>query len=211
MKTHLTLTFCLLLLTAGAALAQTPAPIPNGSWPFENTVCDDQTGAAYGLCLAYCEAMECDLANDLNSETAPNAPFRTCNKVRNVFKRIAGDDMPCECPCWDDPNLPLWSEYLAGEAEPDACFLDADVCAIAGAPPEFCTPPQGDAHLIVFDGGERSMQFTSLGVNPGVFPPSCGQGGAGGGPDHLVSPSQGAVCKVQLNTILAESRLHCGF
>lgn len=211
MKTHLTLAmaFGLLLLVSGAALAQTPAPVPNASWPFENTACDDQTGAAYGLCLAYCEAMECDLANDLVDETLPNAPARACNRVRNVFNRITGEGMPCECPCWDHPDLPIWTSYLAGEAEAVACFIDGDVCINAGAPIEFCTPPQGDAHLIVF--GEDSIQFTSLGVNPGIFPPSCGQGGPGGGPDLLVSAPQGAACKAQLNILLEANGSVCGF
>ena len=46
MKTHLTLAFALLLGCAGAALGQTP----DGEPPSSETVCDAETGAAYGLC-----------------------------------------------------------------------------------------------------------------------------------------------------------------
>ena len=44
------LPLCLLITFAGTAAAQTP----DGSPPAEETVCDGQTGAAYGLCTAYC-------------------------------------------------------------------------------------------------------------------------------------------------------------
>src|SRR6188472_1486691 len=59
MKAHLTLAFALLLISTGAASAKTPDGVP----PSLETVCDAETGAAYGLCTAYCEAMDCESAD----------------------------------------------------------------------------------------------------------------------------------------------------
>ena len=33
---------------------------PDGKTPAEETVCEGLSGAAFGLCNAYCEAMDCD-------------------------------------------------------------------------------------------------------------------------------------------------------
>ena len=85
------LPLCLLLTFAGAAAAQTP----DGSPPSQETVCDGQTGAAYGLCTAYCEAMDCD-------SDAPQASQTACDKVGAKFLRITGQAPPCDapaCPC----------------------------------------------------------------------------------------------------------------
>ena len=90
----LTLTFALLLICTGAALAQTP----DGETPAEETVCDNETGAAYGLCSAYCEAMDCETDD-------PSASATACSRVQEKFQQITGRDLPCEvppqvtCPC----------------------------------------------------------------------------------------------------------------
>jgi hypothetical protein len=101
------LTLSLLCTGAGAALAQTPDHLP----PARETVCDNETGAAYGLCNAYCEAMDCELANDSDPLTAPKASSTACNKVRTKFQKIAGRDVPCEvsCPCL---GVPEFSAFL---------------------------------------------------------------------------------------------------
>src|SRR5215208_6110421 len=89
MRARLTLFLALLLLCTSAALAATP----NGQTPSEKTFCDNETGAAYGLCNAYCEAMDCFSAN-------PGASANACSKVRSMFQNITGRDIPCEdCPC----------------------------------------------------------------------------------------------------------------
>src|SRR5260221_520465 len=68
MKAQLTLTFALLFVCigTGAALAQTPDGMP----PARETICDNESGAAFGLCNAYCEAMDCDSASPQASATA---------------------------------------------------------------------------------------------------------------------------------------------
>ena len=76
---------------AGLASAQTA----DGSTPAEETVCEAFGGAAWGLCNAYCEAMDCD------SELA-EASDRACQKVADNFFKMTGQDLPCEfasvCP-----------------------------------------------------------------------------------------------------------------
>jgi hypothetical protein len=96
MKAHLTLAFALLLLCSGAALAQTP----DDQTPAEETVCNSETGAAYGLCNAFCEAMDCET-------DTPSASATACDKVRTKFQQIAGHDVPCvnACPCTRIPEF----------------------------------------------------------------------------------------------------------
>jgi hypothetical protein len=100
MKAHLTLAFALLLVCTGATLAQTP----DGDPPSVETVCDAETGAAYGLCTAYCEAMDCD-------SDAPNASATACSKVGSKFQNVTGRDVPCAlaCPC---TSLPTFNVHL---------------------------------------------------------------------------------------------------
>lgn len=52
--------------------------------------CDSLQGAAYGLCIAYCEAMDCDSDYPRASETA-------CERVMGNYQRALGDDSfpPC--------------------------------------------------------------------------------------------------------------------
>lgn len=105
MKATLTLAFALLLTCTGAALASTP----DGTPPSGETVCDGEVGAAYGLCTAYCEAMDCESDDPHASETA-------CNKVGSKFQNITGRAVPCEvplvaCPC---TSIPEWNADLAG-------------------------------------------------------------------------------------------------
>jgi hypothetical protein len=94
------LPLCLLLTFAGAAAAQTP----DGAPPAEETVCDAETGAAYGLCNAYCEAMDCD-------SDEPSASATACGKVRGKFQNITGRDVPCEAPACPCTSLPEFNEF----------------------------------------------------------------------------------------------------
>ena len=98
--------FVVFIMVLGAASAQTP----------EEDVCDGYTDNAWGLCNAFCTAMDCD-------GDATNASVRACGRVAENFMRATGEDsMPCiepaaptdtqpgTCPCnfslpfWTDPN-----------------------------------------------------------------------------------------------------------
>jgi hypothetical protein len=116
----LTLAFALLLVctSAGAVLAQgTPDHMP----PALETVCDMEQGAAYGHCNAYCEAMDCELANDNDPSTQPHASANACAKVRAKFQQTTGRDVPCEvtCPCAEIEGT--IADVLAGQIPIDGC------------------------------------------------------------------------------------------
>lgn len=70
----------------------------------KDSVCKDLSGALFGLCNAYCVAMECH-----DGPKNSNA----CEKVLANYERKRGPDdppMPClapeiECPCWTPEEL----------------------------------------------------------------------------------------------------------
>ena len=95
--TALTIIGLFISLSAGPALAKTP----DGETPAEETVCDGETGAAFGLCNAFCEAMDCDLLPLFGGDGAksPNASERACLRVLdNYIKLTAKTAFPCQCP-----------------------------------------------------------------------------------------------------------------
>lgn len=114
-----------------AVLAAFPAPVAaqtsDGVTPAQETACNGQSGAAYGLCTSYCEAMDCDSA-------APSASPTACNKVYGKFLQLTGAAPPCSCPCsagWDavqqfaaDGNLPV--TFCATGAEESQVHFGSD-------------------------------------------------------------------------------------
>ena len=86
------------LLLVGSAWAGPPEILgtPDGSPPAFETVCDLESGAAFGLCNAYCEAMDCD-------SESPNANEKACTNVKAKYTKLTGGTLPCdvstECPC----------------------------------------------------------------------------------------------------------------
>lgn len=62
---------------------------PDGATPAEEDVCDGYTGRAYGLCTAYCEAMDCD-------DERVHASDAACASVRRNFVKATGSELPCE-------------------------------------------------------------------------------------------------------------------
>ena len=73
-----------MMLCAGTtSYAQTP----DGQTPAVETGCDSESGAAFGLCNAYCEAMDCD------SEDTQASP-KACVRVLAQFEKIMGYEMP---------------------------------------------------------------------------------------------------------------------
>jgi hypothetical protein len=78
---------------------------PDGSPPAAEEPCAGQSGAALGLCTAYCEAMDCDAAS-------PTASPQACGQVGDGFEALTGERPPCErCPC----NRPggYWEAFVA--------------------------------------------------------------------------------------------------
>ncbi len=74
------------LIAAGAA-----TKTPDAKTPAEETECDSLRGASFGLCTAYCEAMDCD-------SDAPKAKPAACLRVLKKFRKVSEDASP---PCFD--------------------------------------------------------------------------------------------------------------
>jgi hypothetical protein len=80
------------------------ASTPDGETPAEEDVCDEFSGASYGLCVAYCEAMDCD--------EDPNADETACERVSERFQAKSGEldaptcgvEEPEPCLNEDDPD-----------------------------------------------------------------------------------------------------------
>lgn len=94
---------------------------PDGLPPPMETICDTQTGAAYGLCNAYCEAMDCD------SDSA-QASTSACEKVFSKFNQITGALPPCElqCPLVNQDVYPYFSGVVKGEVVLNRCARDSN-------------------------------------------------------------------------------------
>ncbi len=71
---------------ADVAVAQTA----DGDTPAVEDVCNGEAGAAYGLCNAYCEAMDCE-------SDAPQASDQACDRVAAKYLQVTGLlNLPCE-------------------------------------------------------------------------------------------------------------------
>jgi len=82
------LSAAILLVTSGALPAHADGT-PDGETPAQEEVCDDAglMGAAFGLCIAFCEANDCDL----------HPTDQACQVLRARFARATGNlAFPCE-------------------------------------------------------------------------------------------------------------------
>jgi hypothetical protein len=108
------LVFCILFIGTSSVFAKTP----DGKTPSEETVCDNERGAAYGLCNAYCEAMDC---------TDPNqhASDKGCESVLKNYEKHSDHPLPClmTCPCPE--LLQLFADIVSGSVTVSTCtFTD---------------------------------------------------------------------------------------
>jgi hypothetical protein len=78
-----------ILFTMLAFIPMSQARTADGMTPAEETVCDNLNGALFGLCNAYCEAMDCHLDRPFASE-------RACERVLTNYMTHSGGEMP---PC----------------------------------------------------------------------------------------------------------------
>ena len=168
----------LLCLGTGAARAQTPDGIP----PARETVCDVETGAAFGLCNAYCEAMDCDSG-------APKASATACSRVRSRFQNVTGRDMPCEasCPC-NVREFPIFFGVVNGSHPVNQCFTSY--------------PPFGaEDGIVVF--GQADVA--------GSFLTEAGEWICGDSTAFIpITPEQGASCAQLLEQAANRQEVTCG-
>lgn len=109
----ITVASCSMLLgTSSVVVASTP----DGVTPANEGICDGLIGATpglYGLCVAYCEAM--DAPEDLSDPLAITALRMPAQKILTNYERKQNDgdpDMPCVvyepevvCPAWTPEEL----------------------------------------------------------------------------------------------------------
>jgi hypothetical protein len=80
------------LLALGLTVTVTPvrAGTPDGQTPAQESICSPLSGAAFGVCNAYCEAQDCDVHNRLS-----------CRALRRGFQKLTGSPVfPCDMlPC----------------------------------------------------------------------------------------------------------------
>ena len=145
-----TLSLVLLVAFAGAASAKTP----DGKPPSVETVCDNETGAAFGLCNAYCEAMDCDSPNHRASD-------RGCEQVKENFERKTGRPLPCEVTCPCPELLTLFADIVSGAAGVRLCIIDETLLSVitnsgafalvSAGPPPFCSVNAGPPFVEITD------------------------------------------------------------
>jgi hypothetical protein len=148
----------ILLLALVAAALPMAAKTPDGQTPSEETVCDNETGAAFGLCNAYCEAMDCDSPNHHASDQA-------CASVRNNFFRKTGRPMPCEttCPCFNLNLLPLFAQLQDQSATAVHCEIASEyvvVTTTAGQLAAVITAREGVPNYCAVNDGPPFVDLT---------------------------------------------------
>ena len=88
------------------------AQTPDGETPANEGVCDELLGATpglYGLCVAYCEAQDCDDFDMAKAAQCKAANPRILDNY-NTKKQAGDPDMPCVqpvCPCFTPEDLAL--------------------------------------------------------------------------------------------------------
>lgn len=119
MKSFLMGVVCLgFLASSNAAFAQTA----DGQTPAEEKVCDDYTGKAFGICNAYCEAIDCD--------DDPNASATACAQLETKFTAATGEKFPaCDAGelCFDrcDADFELAQKLCADQKDAETCYAQA--------------------------------------------------------------------------------------
>lgn len=149
--------FILLVVGSSVVVAQTPDELT----PFEEIICEDLSGASFGLCNAYCEAMDCDSATPQASSTA-------CAKVKSRYKTITGfDRLPCDPlppgDCVPDTPAPDWDYWPAVWTGPWSCQCPATGELIPFG--ETSTDPETFWGLCTANGGYSAGLDNSSGTN----------------------------------------------
>jgi hypothetical protein len=165
---------------------------PDGVPPPKEHICDFETGAAYGLCTAYCEAMDC-------SSDAPSASEVACQKVAETFEQVTGRGVPCgPSSCWlkDNPNFTKWNDVVyTGAASIAVCndsWLGGDPRSLAACGeggPE-CPYKDGPPYAAVWYSGDSPF--------------------AGDNGDSLkLDESQYSLCRADLESAIMLSGVEC--
>jgi hypothetical protein len=169
MRTHyLTTLLTPAVLLLGLAVLATSAVYaqgtPDGETPAEEDICTKWgfSGAANGLCTAYCEAMDCDAAE-------PQASEQACTRVFDkIILGLNGTPFPT-CDDSDNDGVPNGLDNCPNAQNPDQADGDGDgvgdACDLATAcpceglpagpntfdtsfPPDICYDDSGDLFVL---------------------------------------------------------------
>lgn len=184
---------------------------PDGKPPAEEGVCDELrdptvTRGLYGLCVAYCEAQDCEI--DIGSDD----PFGNCKPgsprlLENYNRRKqAGDpDMPCvrsPCPCWSRDELFGLRFPAAGDFT--SCVLDRNGATFLNLDQWAVVSPSGDTTVLT------TIQATNAGLPVCQLTDTCNDGGClNVNRDLLISPDQFQVCERELRQAADARGLDC--
>ena len=119
MKKLFILTMLVTAIAAFAVAAPATAQTPDGETPANEGVCDVLIGSTpglYGLCVAFCEAQDCEATYDPATDEVtfdPDCKPSNPKILENYNRRMKSEDidMPCinfavsECPCWTEEEL----------------------------------------------------------------------------------------------------------
>ena len=134
----LTLVAAVVLTTADESRAQTA----DGFAPAEETACDGLPGAEFGLCNAYCEAIDCD---------SREKPIKACESLRDNYFELTGlSALPCDVTCPELPDPSCSGNGVIGSdgGSCDVCLCDENWsgpdCATCDAGFDWCGVCGGD-------------------------------------------------------------------
>lgn len=140
----------ILVLSALLLAVQVSAKTADGKTPSVETVCDNEQGAAFGICNAYCEAIDCSDPNQRASNVA-------CKNLKDHFEKLTGRPLPCEMTCPCPEMVKLFADITAGTVKVDQCidygFLlfvsttTGDFVGVDNGPPAFCNANGGPPAL----------------------------------------------------------------
>lgn len=155
MKRITLISVALILCVSGSALAQ---GTPDGVTPANEGVCDVLIGGTpglYGLCVAYCEAQDCDFEAAISNQCKP--PRQPVLNNYNKRRRVGDPEMPCvqvetECPCWTSAEL-----AIVDAPDPNACLNTPNFAFIADAT---SATDQAVASISLGPGSDGSPQFS---------------------------------------------------
>jgi hypothetical protein len=148
-KSVWSIVFSIMVVASSAAFGKTPDKQP----PSQETVCSNEKGAAFGLCNAYCEAMDCTDPNQHASDEG-------CNAVKREFEQLTGRPMPCavQCPCND--MLALFASISKKTVKVEQCTFAPNVLYVVTNAGDFALISDGPPPLCSANGEAPFVELT---------------------------------------------------
>lgn len=139
--------------------------------------CDGLSGNAYGLCNAYCEAMDCD-------DPEHNASAKACDRVFMNFVDETGTAPPCNpCPCVNEANFPIFTDFEDGTTQIFSCMIESDTAT--------------GLFTVTVNGLSGDFAFAGKDATGGTVEAGCFAVDPGGNEDELdldANPQQAEAC-----------------